>query len=521
MLYNVTVEKNSTTQERSAVLTFTAGSLTREFTVTQPGQEQSQDDDAPKEMTLDKHIATIRQTGGTAAVIVTSPVEASVSGVPSWLTMTQTEFKNYKMKFTFKAEVNDSYDERSVELTVTAGSFTDKFIVAQEAKFKDPGALDNTAWKRGMELGLGWNMGNQLDAFANGVANETCWGNPACTQATFNGVKAAGFTSVRIPVTWQGHIGEAPDYKIDDAWMNRIYEVVGYAKKAGLKVILNTHHDEDHGDGHWQNLKGAVDSESVNTQVKEEIAAVWKQIAQKFKEEGDYLMFESFNELIYGTDWTVGSNPYRKVKVINEWNQVFVTAVRETGGNNLSRWLGVPGYAASPSYLTYLEVPQDQSNKTMLAFHCYDPYDYTIGSKQYSDWGHTGVTGLKPSDGESQIQRLFKGIYENYIAKDVPIYMGEFGCSMRDKNNERAWAFYLYYLEYVVKAARTYGIAAFLWDNGGTDSAGAEHHCYINHGTGQYMSSGEVPVQTMVKAWFTEDNDYTLQTVYDNAPSFN
>ena len=161
------------------------------------------------------------------------------------------------------------------------------------------------------------------------------------TKDTFKGVQKAGFTSVRIPVTWMGHIGEGPDYKIEDAWMNRVYEVVGYAETAGLKVILNTHHDEDHGDDHWLNVASAVNSEDKNTEIKKEINAVWTQIANKFKDKGDFLMFESFNELINGSNWTLTSNQQKIADIINGWNQEFVTAVRATGGNNSNRWLGI------------------------------------------------------------------------------------------------------------------------------------------------------------------------------------
>ena len=520
--YPIKVAANNSEEDRSAALTIKAGSLSREFVISQPGKEAESGE--PKEMTLDKHSLTIRQAGGQASLIVTAPSEPSVSGVPSWLELTQSEYKNYKKKFTFKASENDSYDELSAEVTVTAGTFTDKLTVIQEPKFKDPDAIDNVAWNRGMELGLGWNMGNHFDAYANGVANETAWQGKSATQATFTGLKAKGFTSVRIPATWMGHIGEAPDYTLDDVWLNRIYEVVGFAENAGLNVILNTHHDEDHGENdgnHWQNLKGAVDSEEINTQVKEEIAAVWTQIATKFKDKGEFLMLESFNELIYGDQWSSSSNTEKKCDVINQWNQVFVNAVRATGGKNATRWLGVPGYAASPSYLKYLTVPDDPADKTMLAFHCYDPYDYTIGAKQLADWGHTGSAY---KNGENEIKSLFKGIYENYIAKNIPIYMGEFGCSMRNKSSQRSWAFYLYYLEYVVKAARTYGIAPFLWDNGSLGESGEgygmESHPYINHGTGDYMPNGREPVETMVKAWFTHSDTYNLQSVYDSAPTF-
>ena len=312
-----------------------------------------------------------------------------------------------------------------------------------------------------------------------------------------------------------GHIGEAPDYLIEEAWMERVAEVVGYAKTAGLNVILNTHHDEDHNEGHWQNLKGAVDNEDTNTQVKQEIAAVWTQIANRFKDEGDYLMLESFNELIYGGDWSINGNAEKKCGVINEWNQVFVDAVRATGGNNATRWLGVPGYAANPGYLKYLTVPNDPAGKIMVAFHCYDPYDYTIGDKQLANWGHSGNAYPR---GEEEIKELFNGLYKTYVANNIPIYMGEFGCSFRSKSDATRWNFFLYYLEYVTKAARVFGIPAFLWDNG-AEGSGKERHGYINHGTGAYMGSSKEAVEVIVKAWTSTDASYTLQSVYDSAPS--
>ena len=483
---------------------------------------------APTTITLSPTSLDAVAAAGSYAVTITAPARPSLE-LPSWITKTDGTFKDYKITVTLNVAANDTYKERSADVKVSATGASDVTLKVKQAgkeEIKDPDLPNNAAVTRMKELGLGWNMGNQLDAFSNGVSKETCWGNPKATQETFNGVKAAGFTSVRIPVTWMGHIGEAPDYQIEDEWMNRVYEVVSYAETAGLKVILNTHHDEDHGDAHWQNLANAVNSEDSNTQIKEEIAAVWKQIATKFKDKGDYLMFESFNELIYGSEWSSSSNTEKKCGVINEWNQVFVDAVRATGGNNASRWLGVPGYAASPSYLQYLTVPNDPAGKTMLAFHCYDPYNYCTRKDKDKegdglwvppvDWGHTGKSFPL---GEEQIKSLFNGIYTNYIAKNIPIYMGEFGCSMRDKTNEKAWAYYLYYLEYVVKAAKVFGIAAFLWDNG-AEGPGQEHHCYINHGTGAYMNTGEEPVKAMVKAWSTTDKSYTLQSVYDNAPKF-
>ena len=486
-----------------------------------PGGE-SETPAAPTAISLSESNFSAAPAGETLSLTVTAPARPTwtvPAAAKDWLSVKDGVYKDYKITLSLVVAANTAYEPREAEISIAATGVSAVTVkVAQQGRevIADPVLPENAAVVRSRELGLGWNLGNHFDAYVNGVASETAWGCAKATEATFTGVKAAGFTSVRIPVTWLGHIGDAPDYTLDADWLNRVYEVVGYAEKAGLKVILNTHHDEDHGDAHWLNLAGAVNSEDTNTQVKAEIAAVWRQIAEKFKAKGDFLMLESFNELIFGSDWTIGSNPQKKADVINQWNQVFVDAVRATGGNNATRWLGVPGYAASPQYLQYLTVPQDPAGKTMLAFHCYDPYDYTIGPKQLSDWGHTGTAYPR---GEEEIKALFNSIYTNYIAKNIPVYMGEFGCSLRDRNNRKAWAYFLYYLEYVVKCAKVFGIPAFLWDNG-AEGAGQEHHAYINHGTGQYCATGEEPVRAMARAWNSSDAGYTLQSVYDSAPVF-
>ena len=103
-----------------------------------------------------------------------------------------------------------------------------------------------TAFQLTADMGPGWNLGNTLDAHgtsASGLSTETVWGNPLTTEAMILKIKEAGFKTVRIPVTWYQHIGGAPDYTIDPAWLSRVQEVVNYAFDNGLYVIINTHHD--------------------------------------------------------------------------------------------------------------------------------------------------------------------------------------------------------------------------------------------------------------------------------------
>ena len=115
------------------------------------------------------------------------------------------------------------------------------------------------------------------------------------------------------------------------------------------------------------------------------------------------------------------------------------------------------------------------------------------------------------------MRKVLGKLSTEFVQKGIPVYLGEFGCSMRKQSEARAWAFYKYYLEYVVKAARTYGMPCLLWDNG-VVGAGAENHGYLDHGTGAYINGSEPLIETMVKAWSSTDASYTLQSVYDSAP---
>lgn len=456
---------------------------------------------------------------------------ANIDKVNAYNTDLTVTLSNLRGKTTYTVTVPSgvvggfrSNQEASAAVSI---SFTTKEVVLPPSD-DIPEPEDNEAWNNLARLGLGWNMGNHFDAFYNGTwagdkflwPDETCWGCPKCTAQTFRKVASAGFKSVRIPITWLNTIGEAPEYRIEEEWLGRIKEVVGWARDAGLQVIINTHHDEDHYYGNeamghrWLNIIDATSDENVNNAVKDKIRGFWANVADAFKNEGDYLIFESFNEINDGR-WGGSPNTNKQAEVLNQWNQVFVDAVRATGGNNASRWLGVPTYAASPGMIKYFRMPEDPAGRTMLAVHCYDPYNYTLAEglpQKY--WGHVMNN---PSD-EKNLRDVFGSLYMNFISKGIPVYMGEFGCSMREYNpSGKEWNNYLYYLEYYVKCSKSYGIPCILWDNGST-GAGSEHHAYLDHGTGEYIGHAEDAVKVMNRAMYTTDRKYTLESVYDNAP---
>lgn len=371
-------------------------------------------------------------------------------------------------------------------------------------------------------LGLGWNLGNSMDAHEKGVANETIWHDQAATQATFDAVAAAGFKSVRIPVTWLGHIGEAPDYKLDEKWLGRVVEIAGYAKKAGLKAIVNIHHD-GHADGTadeftWLNVETAAKDSLLQDSINTKLAAVWTQIANAFKEEGDWLIFETLNE-IHDGKWGNGGNQNddgKQYEVLNKWNQVAVDAIRATGGENAKRYIGIPGYVCNPDLtIEHLVLPNDPTpNRLLVAVHSYDPWDYA-GSGKHSEWGHTGKD-IVPDTNEKTYTDMLDRLYDKYVKNGIPVYFGEFGCVHRA--DDHAETFRKYYLEYVCKAFRDHKMAAFFWDNG-YDLQGDDAFGLINHANGKWIANGEEIVKIMVDAYNNNDTTYTLKTIYDRAPA--
>ena len=405
-------------------------------------------------------------------------------------------------------------------LVLCLALLTGMVMNAQEKKVRP---MDNEAIQFALSMGIGWNLGNQMDAHYNGCSYETGWGNKEATQQTFNGVAKAGFKTVRIPVTWMGHMGPAPTYTIEKGWMDRVAELVDMAHKAGLKVIVNIHHDgfgaaDTPSKGfHWIDLPGAVADPEKNQRIKQQLTMVWLQIGQRFANYGDWLIFETLNEIQDGA-WGGGANRTdggAQYRVLNEWNQVCVNAIRAAGGMNETRYIGVPGYVTNPDLtVENLVLPEDiVPNRLMVAVHSYDPWDFA-GSAQYQEWGHTGVDVVPNSDENAYVGMLNR-LFNMYVRRGIPVYFGEFGAVRRTSAADEP--FRLYYFRYVCKAMRDRRIPAIYWDNGNS-KGGNDGFGVIDHRTGKYIGNGEQAVRAMVDSWENTDPTYTLQSIYDSAP---
>ena len=481
------------------------------------------------ELAVDKTSLSFSRSGGEESFTVTSSTQPSVSTDASWAVVETGKIdKDHHTAVKILVGANRKAAAAGT-VTVSCGDKKVAVSITRES-FVEPSSASTMAVTPQMvfdAMGPGWNMGNHMDAISNGVSGETVWGNPKCTQATMDGVKAAGYKAVRICTTWEGHIGAAPAYTLEQKWLDRVAEIVGYAEKAGLVAIVNTHHDESY----WQDISKCYNNAANHEKVKDEVFSVWTQIAEKFKDKGEWLVFESFNEIQDG-EWgwsdAFRKNPDAQYKVLNEWNQTFVDAVRSTGGNNATRWLGIPGYACNPGFtIAGLVLPKDYTtaNRLMVAVHDYDPYYYTLDSKDKNDplnvplvhqWGHTADPVLRVSnDDEGAVVAVFDNLKAAYLDKGIPVYLGEMGCS---RHTAADFPYQKYYMEYFCKAAADRLLPMYLWDNG-AKGTGSEKHAYIDHGTGQFVDEdARTLVGLMVKAVTTKDASYTLESVYNSAP---
>ncbi len=449
---------------------------------------------------------------------------ASSNGEWCSASLTDNKFDDYRT-IEIAALENNTGARREATVKIEGSGIARTIRVAQAAKPEEqpikpepPVQPAGEALKFAKSMGMGWNLGNQMDAYSNNVSSETVWGNRKATQALFDKLAETGISTVRIPVTWLGHIGEAPSYTIDASWLDRVQELVGYAEKAQLKAIINIHHDGADSK-HWLNIKDAAKDPQLNSRIKEQITAMWTQIADRFKDKGDFLIFEAFNE-IHDGKWGWGDNRTdggKQYRTLNEWNQAFVDAVRAAGGGNASRYLGIPAYCTDPELaVNHLVMPTDVTpDRLLVSVHYYAPTEFSLEDK-FSEWGHTGAAGKKATWGDEQhVKDIFGKLKTRFIDRGIPVYIGETGCVHR--STIRSESFRKYYLEYVCKAAREYGMPAIYWDNG-SRNAGRECSGILDHGDGSYINNGKEILEAMVKAATSTDPGYTLDSVYDSAP---
>jgi hypothetical protein len=341
-------------------------------------------------------------------------------------------------------------------------------------------------------MGVGWNLGNTLDAndatktWKTTAEHETCWGQPVTKPELLKMMKEAGFGAIRVPITWYQEMDA--DGKVNDAWMKRVKEVVDYVIDNGMYCIINVHHDTGADSGNYKSwLKASTSSYNTN---KAKYEGLWKQIAEQFKDYDQKLIFESYNEMLDEKNtWNEPVDKTDGYKAINSYAKSFVTTVRATGGNNKDRNLVVNTYSASstPDAMQNLDLPEE-SNHIIFQIH------------SYPNWQNK-------SNAKKEIDNLISNIKSKLLDR-APVIVGEYATfttwpseiDYYAKDKEVA----LYAMDYLIQKTKENGIGTFYWmgmSDGSYRDMPAFHQADL--------------AQTLIKAYYGSIDGYKYPTADD------
>jgi endoglucanase len=336
-------------------------------------------------------------------------------------------------------------------------------------------------------MGIGWNLGNTFDSRGGTPGDvtsfETSWlgGTPerATSQTLIRQIKDLGFSTIRVPVTWTRAADHDNDWEIWDEYLARIHEVVSWAYEEDLYVIINIHHD-DSSIPLASGTRRQISENNGHINAEDRAAAelfirrIWEQVAEKFADFGQNLIFEGMNEprsVGSPMEWQGGTEHERAV--LNELNQLFVNTVRAAGGKNSSRMLMLPTYGASVETAAirgFVKPTDTAENLLALSVHTYSPFT----------WAHDGTGRYM---GRSSLETNFNRLETRSNALGMPIVLGEWG-SVNNINNPENTSPTIrarHARDYVFMAS-TRGMATVWWDNG--DGVGRDVSSGSTHGFG-------------------------------------
>jgi len=412
--------------------------------------------------------------------------DGDVSGAASVSTETSASKEKTASTETSVSTKTSASAEASVSVETSASSDKKEEEVVSEdldgviqiIKFKKK-LDDNDAIAFVDAMGAGWNLGNTFDSYDSaknaGVSHETLWGNPKTTRQNIADIKAAGFNTIRIPVSWHNHVDS--NYVINPEWLSRVKEVVDWSMEEGLYVIINIHHDNEKG-----YMYPTYDQLDVS---KKYVTSIWSQLAATFKDYDEHLVFETLNEpRLKDTDneWWVDYKSdigEETIDCVNQLNQAAVDAIRAEGSEyNLSRFIMCPGYCASPDFETIstFSLPDDSNaskeNRILLSVHAYRPYGFALAEP--SDKQAKKEFSYTSSKDYADIDDFMFNIYSKFTIKGIGVVIGEFGARDRDGNLQARTEYAAYY----AAAARMYGYSYIWWDNGIFDGSGERFGIY-------------------------------------------
>jgi endoglucanase len=433
---------------------------------------------APAELKVSLSEVSFQPEEGSADVTIISSGNWSINNsASSWLQLSKTAGEGGNINLKLTVTPNNTGLTRSVTLLINSGSQARRVKVSQISTLfpsynTSPQAPDSIGMSTAVQLAakfeLGWNIGNTLEA----TGGETSWGNPLITESYVKAVKQLGFTAIRLPCAWNLHLDNKANAHIDQEWMKRVKEVVGYCVNNDLYVMLNIHWD-----GGWlEHNITKLKQDSVNAKQK----ALWEQIATAMRDFDEHLMFASANE--------PAADNAEEMAILASYHQTFVNAVRSTGGKNSHRVLIIQGPNTNATLTSDLmnTLPKDPTanRRLMVEVHNYLPSQFCFLNEDVSwgkmayYWGRGYHSTIEPDRnatyGEEDAHIAdYNRMKTKFVDKGIPVLMGEYGAYRRGGSANVPQELELhnasvdYWITFTTKEALTRGIKPFWWDTGG------------------------------------------------------
>ena len=338
---------------------------------------------------------------------------------------------------------------------------------------------------------LGWNLGNTLDSNSGDTLNmwiehwtdrtpaayEKAWGQTIVEPELITMFHDAGFNAIRVPVTWYPHMEAKFSFStysnsiwypstddigtaIQEEWMQRVRQIVDYVIQQDMYCILNIHHDTGASNTAW-----LIADEDVYAVQRERFEAIWRQIAEEFKDYDEHLLFEGYNEMLdvkrswcfasFAADGHYNASIAQSAyKAINAYAQSFVDVVRATGGNNAQRNLIVSTYGACSGNGKWNSHLLDPLKEMKL------PNDAAEGHLIFEVHSYPDISNL--NNAKSELLANISDLKTYLVAKGAPVIFGEWGAS-NDNAYENKRSNLLDFARFFVEQTKAAGIGNFYW----------------------------------------------------------
>lgn len=277
------------------------------------------------------------------------------------------------------------------------------------------------------------------------------------TEKDFHDLKSLGFDAVRLPVDFKNHVGLSPDYVINDYLLECIDKAVNWAENTGMYIVIDNH---------------SYLGESFPNEGPAVLKKVFAQLADRYKDRSDKVMYELFNE---------PNENDLSLKLL--WGILQPSLIDIIRSVDRKHTIIVSGFGSSIENLEDIAGFRSRDSNLIYTFHFYTPSLFT---HQGADWGG------------SPMQYLSGPVPFPYDADKMPPKPSEFVGSYNEKDYDEYpsrgnVAYIRERLQVAVDFADTYGVPVYCGEWGVLNRlASQEDYCCYHQAVKEIMEENGI-----------------------------